>query len=45
MFIGVDLDGEEDSVNAVYTPDAIEKLKSKVVINMVKSFPQEVTTY
>jgi hypothetical protein len=26
MFIGCDLDGEEDSVNAVYI-DAIEKLK------------------
>jgi hypothetical protein len=34
MFIGCDLDGEEDSVNAVYLPET-EKVKIKVSLNMV----------
>jgi hypothetical protein len=33
MFIGVDLDGEEDSVNAV--SPANEKVKIKISLNMV----------
>jgi hypothetical protein len=41
MFIGVDLDGEEDTANTVYL--CTEKLKSKLVSNMVfksHSFPE-----
>jgi hypothetical protein len=30
MFIGCDLDGEEDSVNAVYLPETEKENKSKL---------------
>jgi hypothetical protein len=44
MFIGCDLDGEEDSVNAVYLPET-EKVKIKVSYKYVQiAFPQEVAT-
>jgi hypothetical protein len=43
MFIGCDLDGEEDSVNAVYLPET-EKVKIKVSYKygVQIAFPQEV---
>jgi hypothetical protein len=45
MFIGCDLDGEEDSVNAVYLPET-EKVKIKVSYKygVQIAFPQEVAT-
>jgi hypothetical protein len=43
MFIGCDLDGEEDSVNAVYLPET-EKVKIKVSYKYVQIAFQEVAT-
>jgi hypothetical protein len=45
MFIGCDLDGEEDSVNAVYLPET-EKVKIKVSYMFCSHFPTlKVTAY
>jgi hypothetical protein len=43
MFIGCDLDGEEDSVNAVYLPET-EKVKIKVSYKYGVQLHQEVAT-